>query len=194
MDNAGTENPSKPFSNPTVHITTHDETTRKAVIHSSVEAEPWFAPRGTSVTWHVPYTTSSFPVSLTNGSDITTHQELMARGELGLVNPGGTVLRIVDFGPGHEALMHRTQSLDYGIVLEGEIYMDLDGGETKLLKRGDIAIQRGTMHAWRAVDPSQWTRMLFVLQDSQPIEVGGQRFKEDLGTATGKFHGSGNDV
>ena len=89
--------------------------------------------------------------------------------------------------------MHRTQSLDYGVVLEGEIYMDLDGGDTRLLKKGDIAVQRGTLHAWRGVK-GKWARMLFVLQDCQPVEVGGKSFKEDLGEATGLLPRSGNDT
>lgn len=183
----------KPFANPTIYVTTHDRHTGKAILHSSTQNE-WVSPRSDSVSWNVAYTTSSFPVSLNDDADITTHNNLMSKGTLGLVNPNGTVLRIVDFGPGHSPLMHRTQSLDYGIVLEGEIYMDLDSGETYHLKKGDIAIQRGTKHAWRSVDENQWTRMLFVLQDCQPIKVAGERFKEDLGDAHGKYHGSGNDT
>lgn len=45
------------------------------------------------------------------------------------------------------ALMHRTQTIDYGIIIEGEIYLVLDDSET-LLQPGDIVIQRGTNHAW----------------------------------------------
>jgi quercetin dioxygenase-like cupin family protein len=60
-------------------------------------------------------------------------------------------------------MMHRTQTIDYGIVIEGEIYLVLDDSET-LLKPGDIVIQRGTNHAWdnraRAI-----CRMVFVLID-----------------------------
>ena len=43
--------------------------------------------------------------------------------------------------------MHRTQSVDYGIVLEGEIWRVLDDGETPM-RQGDVFIQRGTNHAW----------------------------------------------
>lgn len=51
--------------------------------------------------------------------------------------------------PGLLSPMHRTVSLDYGVVLEGEVELVLDSGETRVLKRGDVAIQRGTCHAWR---------------------------------------------
>lgn len=69
--------------------------------------------------------------------------------------------------------MHRTQSLDYGIVLQGEIEMILDSGEKRTLKAGDIAVQRGTKHAWRNPGEVEWSRMVFILQDIQPIVIGG---------------------
>lgn len=62
-------------------------------------------------------------------------------------------------------LMHRTQTVDYGIVLEGEITMILDRGETTI-KAGDIVIQNGTNHAW-ANRSGKVCRMAFVLIDGQ---------------------------
>lgn len=60
-------------------------------------------------------------------------------------------------------LMHRTQTVDYGIVLEGELTLILDRAETKL-KAGDIVIQRGTNHAW-ANRTSKNCRVAFILID-----------------------------
>jgi mannose-6-phosphate isomerase-like protein (cupin superfamily) len=60
-------------------------------------------------------------------------------------------------------LMHRTESVDYGVVLEGEIVLVLDRGEV-LLRRGDVVVQRGTNHAW-ANRSGSTARMLFVLID-----------------------------
>ena len=71
-----------------------------------------------------------------------------AQRHVGLTSPGGTVLRIVDFAPGTRSPMHRTCSVDYGIVLEGEIDLELDSGEVKHLSTGDVVVQRGTNHAW----------------------------------------------
>jgi mannose-6-phosphate isomerase-like protein (cupin superfamily) len=62
-------------------------------------------------------------------------------------------------------LMHRTQTIDYAIVLDGEITMVLDGGETTL-RAGDIVVQRGTGHAW-ANRSSANCRVAFVLIDGQ---------------------------
>lgn len=60
-------------------------------------------------------------------------------------------------------LMHRTETIDYGIVIAGEITLVLDNGET-LLKEGDVVIQRGTNHAW-ANRSGKPCRMLFILVD-----------------------------
>ncbi|MBL0741147.1 cupin domain-containing protein [Chryseolinea lacunae] len=62
-------------------------------------------------------------------------------------------------------LMHRTQTVDYGIVLEGEITMVLDRGETTI-KAGDVIIQNGTNHAW-ANRSGKICRMAFVLIDGR---------------------------
>lgn len=87
--------------------------------------------------------------------------------------------------------MHRTQSLDYGIVLEGEVDMVLDGGETVTMRRGDVAVQRATQHQWVNRSGEAWARMMFVLQDCRPLVVGGREYGEDLGTNSG-LPASGN--
>ena len=89
--------------------------------------------------------------------------------------------------------MHRTQSLDYGIVLEGSIELVMDSGERKLMQRGDVAVQRATMHAWKNVSETEWGRMIFVLQDCQKLEIGGKALKEDLGRGVEGLPPSGND-
>ena len=62
--------------------------------------------------------------------------------------PTGSALRMVDINPGYRSAMHRTNSIDYVFILDGELEMELDGGEWVHLTRGDIVIQRGTNHAW----------------------------------------------
>ena len=129
------------------------------------------------------YTTSNFPVNMNDNADLKTHNELVAQGKLGLVQPRGTVCRMVDFGPKTDAVMHRTQSLDYGIVIEGEVEMELDDGVKRVLKRGDVAVQRGTIHAWRNMSQTEWARMFFVLTDSQKLLVNGKELGEDVSSA-----------
>ncbi|HTR13380.1 MAG TPA: cupin domain-containing protein [Roseiarcus sp.] len=62
-------------------------------------------------------------------------------------------------------LMHRTESIDYGVVISGEMTLVLDRGET-LLREGDVVIQRGTNHAW-ANRSGRPCRMLFILVDGR---------------------------
>jgi quercetin dioxygenase-like cupin family protein len=84
--------------------------------------------------------------------------------------------------------MHRTESIDYGVVLEGTLELLLDSGETRIMKRGDVCVQRATMHAWKNVtENSGWARMMFVLVASEKVVVGGQELGEDLpGTIGGQ--------
>jgi quercetin dioxygenase-like cupin family protein len=79
--------------------------------------------------------------------------------------PGGTRVRVVDMPPGTRSPMHRTESVDYAIVLAGTLTLVLDGDETTV-GPGDLVVQRGTDHAWenRSGEP---VRMLFVLLDGR---------------------------
>ena len=58
--------------------------------------------------------------------------------------------------------MHTTPTVDYGILLEGEIWLELDDGKTVHLKKHDVIVQNGTRHAWRNRSSSA-TKMAFVL-------------------------------
>jgi quercetin dioxygenase-like cupin family protein len=174
-----------------IYVTGHNNSGLAEV--RSARPGQWHYFEKRDVGFNVVYTTSKFPPDLNNDVDIAAHAKTMATGDLGLVQPGGTVCRIVDFGPGGKPLMHRTQSLDYGIVLEGEIELELDDGSVSILKSGDVAVQRATNHAWRNPSSTAWTRMLFVLQDCEPLYVGGNRLKENLGHGANELPKSGND-
>lgn len=58
--------------------------------------------------------------------------------------------------------MHTTPTIDYGIILEGELWLELDDGEMRLVMPGDIVIQNGTRHAWRN-KTDRVARALFVM-------------------------------
>ena len=90
---------------------------------------------------------------------------------LGTAPPkNGTRFAVIDFPPGNQPHMHRTETIDYVIVMEGEIEMDMDDSTVKL-KAGDIMIQRGTNHAW-ANRSGQRARAAFVLIDAEPLGIG----------------------
>ncbi|KAI0401075.1 hypothetical protein F4802DRAFT_441653 [Xylaria palmicola] len=137
--------------------------------------------------------TNTFPADLNGDRDLRFHDDKLASGTLGLAVKSGTVCRMVDFSPGYVCMMHRTQSLDFGIVVEGEVDLVLDDGSSTRLRRGDIAVQRATMHSWRNPSTTSWTRMVFVLQDTQPLIIDGKRFGEDYGRGTEGLPPSGND-
>ena len=67
--------------------------------------------------------------------------------EIGTSIGNGSVFRIVRYEPGVAERWHRTDSVDYAVVLSGELHMQLDEDEVRL-KPGDVVIQRGTMHNW----------------------------------------------
>jgi len=77
--------------------------------------------------------------------------------------PNGTKIRINEFPPGVVSPMHRTQSVDYGIVLSGEMVLVLDDSE-RVLRAGDVVVQRGTDHRWENRS-DQTARMAFILVD-----------------------------
>lgn len=84
-----------------------------------------------------------------------------------LVN--GAVFRIVRYEPGRAGRMHRTNSVDFGVVLSGSIVLELDEGRETTLHAGDVVVQRGTIHNWinRGVEPCT---IAFVVVDAGPID------------------------
>ncbi|KAK3335992.1 cupin domain-containing protein [Cercophora scortea] len=138
------------------------------------------------------YATAKTPADFNSDQDLATYQSLLANPP-GIVIPGGSVLRIVDVRPGGESPMHRTVSLDYGVVLDGEVEIMLDSGETRSMKRGDHCVQRGTMHSWRNRSETEWARMLFVLLEAEKVVVeGGRVLGEDYGEGMADIKPSGN--
>ncbi len=77
--------------------------------------------------------------------------------------PNGTKLRVNEIPPGAGSPMHRTRTVDYGIVLDGEVVLVLDDGET-VLRAGDVVVQRGTNHRWENRSGAA-ARMAFILID-----------------------------
>jgi hypothetical protein len=71
------------------------------------------------------------------------------------------------FEPEHPG-MHTTDSIDYDVVLDGEIVLELDGGREVTLRRHEVAIQNGTRHAWRNRSDKPAT-LLFVLTGARRV-------------------------
>ena len=154
------------------YITTHDPHTGLSIFspfHAATVPKTTL-PNGSA--FQLDYTTSSTPVTYTADADISAYNAHLASHPPlppAHTTPNGTVMRHTEMPPGGATPMHRTLTLDYAVVLEGEVELVLDGGEARMLRRGDTVVQRGTMHAWRNCSRTEWVRMLCVLM---PVEEG----------------------
>lgn len=88
--------------------------------------------------------------------------------EAGVTLNGGSVMRIVDMLPGGASPLHRTNSIDYGVVLAGQVELELEAGVKTLLGPGDCIVQRGTNHLWRNPSATETCRIAFILVEAQP--------------------------
>ncbi len=87
--------------------------------------------------------------------------------------PNGTRFIVMEFDPGAQGAMHRTETIDYISCLEGEIDMDMDDS-TVTLRAGDVMVQRGTNHAWMNRSKAR-ARLSIVLVDAKPLGIGHPR-------------------
>jgi quercetin dioxygenase-like cupin family protein len=92
----------------------------------------------------------------------------------GAAEPSASEFRVVDLPAGSRRAMHRTDTVDYGIVLAGEVHLVLEQEETKL-SVGDVVVQRGTLHAWHNRS-GRAARMAFVNLSGQVTD--GERCPE----------------
>lgn len=114
-----------------------------------------------SVIW----TTEGFPIDNTGDAD-------GSKRKVSTSEDNGTVFRVVSFGPGVSPRNHRTDSIDYAVVISGEIDMVLDD-TTVRLKAGDVMVQRGTIHNWvnNGAEPCV---IAFSLIGAKPVTVDGK--------------------
>lgn len=145
-------------------VTSHDAA---GVARISTDGPAGNVHRTTGASSALMWCTDEMPAEIAIGADF----EDMGARHLGTPPPpNGTRFAVNDFPPGNTARMHRTESLDYVLVLSGEIDMDTDT-ESVRLRAGDVVIQRGTNHAWvnRGAQPA---RVAFILIDGKPLGIG----------------------
>jgi quercetin dioxygenase-like cupin family protein len=115
---------------------------------------------------------NSFVVWTTFGNPVdNTGTEDAATRKVGTELRDGTVFRIMKLDPGVAPRPHRTDSIDYLIVLSGSVTMELDEQKVEL-KAGDLLVQRGTFHNW-VVNGTEPCIMAVVLIGATPVEVDG---------------------
>ena len=149
-------------------VTGHDASKVAKVI---VDAPATSSRRGASgSTSTLIWSTEGAPADIAAGEKI----EDMGTRILGTSPPrNGSRFVVIDYPPGNRGVMHRTETIDYVVVMSGEIDMEMDASTVKL-KAGDVLVQRGTHHAWhnRGTMPA---RLAFVLIDAKPLGIGHPR-------------------
>jgi quercetin dioxygenase-like cupin family protein len=140
-------------------VTGHDEAGKSVFLSDGPPPVSRVAPDGAS--FHELWSTPAAPAPL------TATEPDPAGGPVQVPPPArGTKIRVNTFPPGLVSPVHRTQSVDYGIVIDGEVVLVLDDGAETTVYPGDVVVQRGTSHRWenRGDQPAQ---MVFVLVDAQ---------------------------
>jgi quercetin dioxygenase-like cupin family protein len=156
-------------------VTGHDQANVAKVLTDGPASNAKYPQPGTVST--MIWCTNGSPASMPIGE---TPEDMGAR-IIGTAPPAhGSRFAIIDFPPGNAPHMHRTETIDYVIVLEGEIEMDMDQSSVKL-KAGEVLVQRGTNHAW-ANRSNKRARVAFVLLDAEPLGIG----KPVFGTASAR--------
>ncbi len=112
------------------------------------------------------WATKGFPVNNDGFTDPTTSA-------FKTTEENGSVFRVVHYEPGVTPRNHRTDSIDYAVVISGEIEMELDDGVIVKLRAGDLLVQRGTIHNWVNRGKEDCV-IAFVLVSADPVRVGGK--------------------
>ena len=146
-------------------VTGHDEQ-GNAIVKIDEIAQHWREGRPGGTILNV-WTTDSAPANNSLDTDGG-----MREGKFTMIQ-NGSVFRILDFKPGLERRMHRTNSIDYIVVMSGEIDMELDNGVEVHLKQGDVVVQRGTIHNW-INRGTETCIMAVILIHADPVTAGGK--------------------
>lgn len=124
------------------------------------------------------HASSTIPVSL--DEDLASTKDVIANNTLAAaILPGGATFRRTDMPPGGISPMHRTLSMDYGVVIAGAVELILESGEKRIMRQGDTIVQRATMHQWKnAGGEGEWCRMVWVQMPIQETVVAGKKLEE----------------
>ena len=143
-------------------VTGHDTGGRSVFTFDELVPAAHTTPGGTL--FYELWATDATPAPIDAGPNDTGQNDTGSPGPLSVAPArNGTKLRINELPPGAASPMHRTETVDYGIVLDGEVVLVLDDSET-VLRAGDVVVQRGTSHRWENRSGAT-ARVAFILID-----------------------------
>ncbi|KXG50740.1 Cupin 2, conserved barrel [Penicillium griseofulvum] len=162
------------------YITTHN-TEGESVFLSHAQVPDYLpsTPSGDDGEIALLYATTSMPASVGSEADVAMYDEFLHQPP-GITVDGGTVFRLIDLRPGRATPMHRTVSVDYGVIIEGEVDLVLDSGASRSMHRGDVSVQRGTAHSFRNRSDTKWCRMLFVYLPMEKLNIQGKDLEAEV--------------
>ncbi|KAB8204350.1 hypothetical protein BDV34DRAFT_226556 [Aspergillus parasiticus] len=168
--------------NPNRYITTNDDDGTSIFSKTITESLPVINNLSGAL-FRLGYTTNNPPVELTNNTDLHLYETSLQELPPLVPQGGGANVWYIDTPPESESPLHRTVSLDFVIQIAGEIELTLSSGETRIVKPGDLTIQRSTLHKWRNPSKTQWSRMVGVMAECRPVVTGkgvplGMEFRE----------------
>ncbi|KAK0726818.1 hypothetical protein B0T26DRAFT_637358 [Lasiosphaeria miniovina] len=177
--------PEDPPPAPHRYTTTHDAVSGKSIFSPSLpETVGGYGSIGMQV--FDSYKTFSSPLDMSDDADIAALKSDVARASdvapssVWFPAPGESLLRYCDWAPGATLDLHRTETIDFGVVLQGAMELTLDSGEVRVLRVGDTIVQRGTLHSWRNPSDTVWARVIFFLLGTPPVRVDGEEKTEHL--------------
>ncbi|KAI1078224.1 hypothetical protein F5B20DRAFT_548492 [Whalleya microplaca] len=171
-----TEFPAPGLRNPFRYITGHDSE-GKAIFLQTDHGDHQAVMVEGAAAQNIFYSSNSNPINLNENVDL----EFAKKHKPSLHMPNGCVVRMIDFGPGVESNLHRAICVGIGTVCEGEMELSVDSGERRILRPGDVSINRGAFHCWKNLSKDKPARMLYVLLDCDPLVVNGKTLDFDMG-------------
>ncbi|OBT60432.1 hypothetical protein VE03_10131 [Pseudogymnoascus sp. 23342-1-I1] len=182
--------------NSNVHITKNSSSDPKTSSFLPITPPP---SQAIGPTTSISYIYSTPPsLSLAASADLAHHHATASSGPPFLFFPpaGGSAAGYLDFAPNpdqEEGAMHRTQTVDYVVVVDGVVELGLDGGGKRVVRKGDVVVQRGPMHRWKNLSRTEGARVVVVALGAEGAVEGGMEFGGVEG-GIGGLSGEAEDV
>ena len=160
-----------PFPRPTRHITANDDNGNSYFykgIDSTVAISYEYGDSGSSQS--LAYTNDRAPAEISKLVDINEAKKAIQHPPQSLYrDDGGANVWFIDVPPKGVSPFHRTISVDYDVIVAGALTLRTSDMEKRVLKTGDMVINRAVLHEWTNESPTEWARIMAVITGVQPV-------------------------